>query len=99
MKNKNKKLRKILQARMQFLLNLQGPLEKPAHQFSFDELTNLKCKFVWYEDLVNHKILPCLISNKTDKESFSIFIDGVYSIFKKNYGKKYICWTANPNKE
>ncbi len=99
MKNKNKKLRELWQARIQFLLNFQGPLEKPARQLSFDELINLKGKFVWYEDLVNHKILPCLISNKTGKESFSIFLDGIYSIFKKNYSKKYICWTANPNKE
>lgn len=77
----------------------QGPLEEPPRILSFDELQNLQYNrvFVWLEDLIKNEIKGCeLINGIPDHNIVSIFSGGYYSLLRKNYGKKYQCWTAYP---
>ena len=78
----------------------QGPIEEPARILSFDELQNLQPSrvYVWLEDLIKNTIKGCEILSNPFKDSniISIFSDGFYSLLRKNYGKKYQCWTAYP---
>ena len=78
----------------------QGPLEEPARILSFNELKELKpnMTYVWLEDLIQNIIKGCeILSNPFKNENIiSIFSGGYYSLLRKNYGKKYQCWTAYP---
>lgn len=79
----------------------QGPLEEPPRILSFDELKILQEKkqvYVWLEDLIKNEIKGCeILSNPVKNNNIvSIFSAGFYSLLRKNYGKKYQCWTAYP---
>lgn len=77
----------------------QGPLEEPPRILSFDELKNLSSyTYVWLENLIDDTIKGCEISQNPFKDNniVSIFAGGYYSLVRKNYGKKYQCWTAYP---
>ena len=77
-----------------------GPLEKPARVLSFNEIKSLSQDrtYVWLENLIDNTIKGCeIISNPfKDNNIVSIFAGGYYSLLRKNYGKKYQCWTAYP---
>lgn len=77
-----------------------GPLEEPARILSFNELKSLSPNktFIWLEDLINNTVKGCEILYNPFKNGniVSIFSGGYYSLLRKNYGKKYQCWTAYP---
>lgn len=84
----------------EILARQQGPLETPARILSFDELLNLKNQYVWLETFNPNEIKACEIyGSHSDKNIVEIFLDGFYSLLRKNYGIKYQCWTANPTDE
>lgn len=80
----------------------QGPLEKLPRILSFDELLTFSKKgrgtYVWLEDLIKNTVSGCEILDSMfhDPKIVSIFSAGYYSLLRKNYGKKYQCWTAYP---
>ena len=77
-----------------------GSIEEPARILTFEELKNLKPNktYIWLEDLIQNTIKGCEIISNPFKDSniVSIFAGGYYSLLRKNYGKKYQCWTAYP---
>lgn len=81
-----------------------GPLEMPPRILSFDELKKLELNrtYVWLEDLVTNEVKGCELGTSNisirDRNIVSIFAAGYYSLLRKNYGKKYQCWTAYPKK-
>lgn len=80
----------------------QGPIEIPPRILSFHELLafskNGRGTYVWLENLIDNTIKGCEILEQTfhNNQTISIFSGGFYSLLKKNYGKKYQCWTAWP---
>lgn len=78
-----------------------GSVEEPARILTFNELKNLEPNktYVWLEDLIQHTIKGCeILSNPVkDNNIVSIFSGGYYSLLRKNYGKKYQCWSAYPS--
>lgn len=89
----------------EILARQQGPLEIPARLLNFDELWKMSntrpYTYVWCELLDTKEIKACelLSTFSHDKNIVSIFIDGFYSLWRKNYGKKYQCWTSYPTDE
>lgn len=96
----NKEVKKWWEAMINTLTIQQGPLEEPARILTFNELKNLEPNktYVWIEDLIQHTIKGCeILSNPVKNNNIvSIFSGGYYSLLRKNYGKKYQCWTAYP---
>ena len=87
---------------IEVLARQQSPLEEPPRILNFNELLDLKYKFVWLETFEPNEIKACQIygiSPFHDKNIVSIFAGGYYSLLRKNYGIKYQCWTANPTDE
>ena len=83
-------------------LTLQyGPFEEPPRILSFDELLGLEPykTYIWLEDLINGEIKGCEIVTGIDSRVVNIFAGGYYSLLRKNYGKKYQCWTAYPKEK
>ena len=86
----------------EILAQQQGPLETPARLLSFDELWEISNTqsntYVWCELLDTKEIKVCELLSTIfhDKNIVSIFMGGFYSLLRKNYGKKYQCWTAKP---
>ena len=76
----------------------QGALEEKPRVLTFDELLALKFKCVWYEQLDTHEIKACQIRGSTSQRgnSMVVFMGDFYSLFRKNYGIKYRCWTGKP---
>ena len=90
---------------IEILARQQGPLETPARILNFDELwemTNTQSNiFVWCELLDTKEIKACKLQSTIshNKDIVSIFMGGFYSLLRKNYGKKYQCWTSRPTDE
>ena len=84
------------------LTRQQGPLEEPPRILNFNELLDLKDQFVWIETFEPNEIKACQVYGINafhDKNVVSIFAGGFYSLLRKNYGKKYRCWTSYPTDE
>ena len=87
---------------IEILARQQGPLEMPARLLSFDELWEISntrpYTYVWCELLDTKEIKACELLSPIshNKGIVSIFMGGFYSLLRKNYGKKYQCWTAKP---
>ena len=87
------------QSIIEALAGQQGALEEKPRVLTFDELLALKFKCVWYEQLDTHEIKACQIRGATSPRgnSMVVFMGGFYSLFRKNYGIKYRCWTGKPS--
>jgi len=89
----------------EILARQQGPVEVPARLLSFDELWEMSNTpsniYVWYELLDTKEVKACGLQSPTshNKDIVSIFMGGFYSLLRKNYGKKYQCWTAKPKED
>lgn len=89
----------------EILAQQQGPLEIPARLLSFDELWKINNTrphtYVWCELLDTNEVKACELQSTIsyNKDIVSIFMGGLYSLWRKNYGIKYQCWTANPADE
>ena len=83
---------------IEILAQQQGPLEVPARLLSFDELWKISntrpYTYVWCELLDTKEIKACELLSTFSHDIVSIFMGGFYSLWKKNYGKKYQCWTS-----
>ena len=102
---KEKSAQKHWEQITEILAQQQGPLEIPARLLSFDELWKISNTqsdiYVWCELLDTNEIKACRLQSPISygKDTISIFIDGFYSLLRKNYGIKYQCWTSYPTDE